>query len=203
MVLRIRFHGRGGEGVKLASRIVSRTAFLSGREVQDSPVYGAERRGAPVVAFARLSAERIAERGYVLVPDVVVVTDESLLDNLDAAVLDGVGDRTLVLINSSRPAELLCRAHAIAGRVRTRDLTGTALAVIGHPAFSALAAAFTVRAAALAPWEVLATAIRLELADAGVDAPMVARNLEAARAVFDAVAVESLRAPPPAALPAP
>src|SRR5574340_803156 len=30
MIRHLRFHGRGGEGVKLASRIVSRTAFLAG-----------------------------------------------------------------------------------------------------------------------------------------------------------------------------
>jgi pyruvate ferredoxin oxidoreductase gamma subunit len=203
MVQRIRFHGRGGEGVKLASRIVSRAAFLSGSEVQDSPVYGAERRGAPVVAFTRLSAERIAERGYVLAPDVVVVMDESLLDNPEAAVLDGVSDATLVLINSPRPAELLCRAHHLAGRVRTRDLTSTALAVIGHPALSALSAAFTVRAAALTPWDMLATAIRVELDDAGVDPALVEHNLDAARALFDAVAAEGLRAAPVGATPTP
>ncbi|HSP99810.1 MAG TPA: 2-oxoacid:acceptor oxidoreductase family protein [Candidatus Dormibacteraeota bacterium] len=203
MVQRIRFHGRGGEGVKLASRIVSRAAFLSGCEVQDSPIYGAERRGAPVVAFTRLSAERIAERGYVLAPDAVVVMDQSLLDIPEAAVLDGVDEATLVLINSPRPAELLCRAHAIVGRVRTRDLTGMALAVIGHPTFSALTAAFTVRAAALTSWKTLATAIRVELGDAGVGATMIARNLDAARALFDTVAVEGVRTAPPAARPAP
>src|SRR5512143_2013945 len=102
MVLRIRFHGRGGEGVKLASRIVSRAAFLGGRSVQDSPVYGAERRGAPVVAFTRISDTQIRERGYVLEPDAVVVMDESLLSHAEAAVLDGVTARTLVLLNSGQ-----------------------------------------------------------------------------------------------------
>jgi pyruvate ferredoxin oxidoreductase gamma subunit len=198
MVLRIRFHGRGGEGVKLASRIVSRAAFLGGRAVQDSPLYGAERRGAPVVAFARLGDGRIGERGYVLSPDAVVVMDASLLDNPEAAVLDGIRAPTLVLVNSPRDAEALRAAHGIAGRVRARDLTGLALATIGHPALSALAAAFTVRAAALAAWEVLATAIRLELVDAGIRAALVERNLSAARALFDAVAAEGVETAPAA-----
>ena len=47
---RIRFHGRGGQGAKTASRIVGMAAFLEGDVAQDSPVYGAERRGAPVAA---------------------------------------------------------------------------------------------------------------------------------------------------------
>ena len=205
MVLRIRFHGRGGEGVKLASRIVSRAAFLSGRSVQDSPVYGAERRGAPVVAFTRLSEGRITERGYVLSPDAVVVMDESLLDNPEAAVLDGVRAETLVLVNSSCPAEVLRGAHDIAGRVRAHDLSGLALATIGHPTLSALAAALTVRASALAPWEVLDEAIRIELADAGVETALIERNLVAARVLFAGVAIEGLHAAPaaPSAAPPP
>ena len=50
-MIRIRFHGRGGHGVKTASRIVGTAGFLAGFECQDSPVYGAERRGAAVTAF--------------------------------------------------------------------------------------------------------------------------------------------------------
>src|SRR5436309_8292611 len=48
---RIRFHGRGGQGMKTASRILGSAAFHAGFIVQDSPVYGAERRGAPMAAF--------------------------------------------------------------------------------------------------------------------------------------------------------
>ncbi|MEN8711676.1 MAG: 2-oxoacid:acceptor oxidoreductase family protein, partial [Arenicellales bacterium] len=43
---RIRFHGRGGQGMKTASRILGTAFFLAGYEVQDAPRYGAERRGA-------------------------------------------------------------------------------------------------------------------------------------------------------------
>jgi pyruvate ferredoxin oxidoreductase gamma subunit len=153
-----------------------------------------------------LSDGRITERGYVLAPDAVVVMDESLLDNPDAAVLDGVGDATLVLVNSPHAPEAVRAAHGIAGRVRTRDLTGLALSAIGHPTLSALAAAFTIRAAALSPWEVLAAAIRVELDEAGVDAERIARNLAAARTLFDAVAAEGLApapVPAPAAAPPP
>jgi pyruvate ferredoxin oxidoreductase gamma subunit len=89
MIGRIRLHGRGGEGVKLASRIVSRAAFLAGRTVQDSPLYGAERRGAPVVAFVRFSdGGPIAERGYIERPDAVFEPShrEDVLRRLQAEV---------------------------------------------------------------------------------------------------------------------
>ncbi|MDH5576003.1 MAG: 2-oxoacid:acceptor oxidoreductase family protein, partial [Nitrospirota bacterium] len=58
-MIRIRFHGRGGHGVKTASRIVGTAAFLAGYQVQDSPIYGAERRGAPVTAFTRIDTTSI------------------------------------------------------------------------------------------------------------------------------------------------
>ena len=90
MIRYIRFHGRGGEGVKLACHVVSRAAFLAGATVQDSALYGAERRGAPVLAFARLGDGPIGERGYVTSPDLVVVMDASLLDDPEALVLDGI-----------------------------------------------------------------------------------------------------------------
>ncbi|ODS30552.1 MAG: 2-ketoisovalerate ferredoxin reductase subunit gamma/delta [Candidatus Scalindua rubra] len=65
IIKRIRFHGRGGQGMKTASRIVSTASFLEGFFVQDCPVYGAERRGAPIMAFTRLSKEPILERGII------------------------------------------------------------------------------------------------------------------------------------------
>ena len=46
-MFRIRFHGRGGQGMKTASRILGTAFFKTGYEVQDAPRYGAERRGAP------------------------------------------------------------------------------------------------------------------------------------------------------------
>ena len=68
MMLRIRFHGRGGQGMKTASRIVGSAAFHAGLVVQDSPIYGAERRGAPMSAMTRIAHEPIRERGAITRP---------------------------------------------------------------------------------------------------------------------------------------
>ena len=78
-MLRIRFHGRGGQGMKTASRIVGSAAFQAGFVVQDAPVYGAERRGAPLAAFTRMARQSILERGAITHPDLVVVADDTLL----------------------------------------------------------------------------------------------------------------------------
>lgn len=47
----IRFHGRGGQGMKTASHLLGNAFFLAGYEVQDAPRYGAERRGAPMTSY--------------------------------------------------------------------------------------------------------------------------------------------------------
>jgi CBS domain-containing protein len=50
---RIRFHGRGGQAMKTASRIVVTAAFHEGYYAQDSYIYGAKRRGAPSTPILR------------------------------------------------------------------------------------------------------------------------------------------------------
>lgn len=194
-VRHIRFHGRGGEGVKLASRIVSRAAFLAGNVVQDSPLYGAERRGAPVVASARVSDQPILERGYIDIPDAVAVMDASLLGHADAAVLRGVDAHSLVLVNTTHSADELRLQQHIAGRVVTLDVTSIALAVLGQHVLSAPMAGLVAKATGIAAWAVLAEAVRVELEEIGVPAPLIDSNLVATRQAFDAVAAVGLLAP--------
>jgi len=99
-MIRLRFHGRGGHGMKTASRIVGRAAFLEGYFVQDSPLYGAERRGAPITAFTRISEERILERGIVTDPDMVIIADETLFDDPMADPLRGTDSSSIIVINT-------------------------------------------------------------------------------------------------------
>ncbi len=57
-------------GIKTASQILGSAAFYSGFQEQDFPRYGAERRGAPIVAFTRISKDAILERGAIVVPGI-------------------------------------------------------------------------------------------------------------------------------------
>ncbi len=98
---RIRFHGRGGQGMKTASRLLGTAFFLEGYEVQDAPRYGAERRGAPIFAYVRAAKEPINERGIILHPDLVIVADDSLVPVPAAGVMAGLTDRTLLLISTT------------------------------------------------------------------------------------------------------
>ena len=197
MVRHVRIHGRGGEGVKLSSRIVSRAAFLGGLIVQDSPLYGAERRGAPVVAFGRFSDAPIGERGYIDRPDAVVLMDQSLLALPEAAVLHGLDASSLVLVNSAHSAEAIRAQYAIPGRVLTLDVSSIAIELLGRHVLSAPVAGFTTKATGLAPWELLAEAVRIELREIGVPEDLIERNVGATQRAFEVAPAVGLAAPRP------
>lgn len=112
---RIRFHGRGGEGMKTASRILGSAFFRAGFEVQDAPRYGAERSGAPIFAYVRAAREAIRERGIITRPDLVVVGDDTLVTMPAAGVLPGLTSDTTLLVVSVEPAEEWRRRLKLAG----------------------------------------------------------------------------------------
>ncbi|RLB80358.1 MAG: pyruvate ferredoxin oxidoreductase [Deltaproteobacteria bacterium] len=84
-MLEIRFHGRGGQGTVVASIMLAKAFFKAGYYVQTFPVFGMERRGAPVEAYLRLNKKKILIRSNVYDPDHVVVSDIKLLKNVDVA----------------------------------------------------------------------------------------------------------------------
>jgi pyruvate ferredoxin oxidoreductase gamma subunit len=105
-MFRIRFHGRGGQGIKSASRILGSAFFMADYEVQDAPRYGAERRGAPIFAYVRADKSAINERGNINHPDLVVVADDTLMGIPAAGVMQGIDEHTVLLINSHESAEV-------------------------------------------------------------------------------------------------
>lgn len=100
---RIRIHGRGGQGVKTASRVLGSAFFAEGYTVQDAPRYGAERRGAPMYATIRAGRGAIHERGPVDAPDLVVLVDPSLLPLPAAGVSAGGTERSILLMVGDAP----------------------------------------------------------------------------------------------------
>lgn len=93
----IRWHARAGQGAKTASQILALALLRSGRSAQSFPEYGPERRGAPLRAYTRFAAQPVRRHDSVEHPDVVVVLDETLLD--EPAVREGVTDDTKMLVN--------------------------------------------------------------------------------------------------------
>ena len=192
-MIRIRFHGRGGHGVKTASRIVGTAAFLAGYQAQDSPVYGAERRGAPVVAFARINQAAVLERGVITQPDYIICGDDTLLESPDIGVLQGAKSASAVFINTAG-LEALKNKIQIETHVVGFDLTKKTLDRLGKA--SALSAGLGVVAARLTGiinWDQISAAVREELEELGLDAPLIDNNLELAKEVFQALEEVPLR----------
>jgi 2-oxoacid:acceptor oxidoreductase gamma subunit (pyruvate/2-ketoisovalerate family) len=97
----IRFHGRGGQGAVIASKILANAYFKQGSYVQAFPSFGMERKGAAVSAFVRVDSLPIVERGEIKSPTAVIVMDSSLLQKVD--VTQGARPGALVLLNCRGP----------------------------------------------------------------------------------------------------
>jgi len=98
MYLELRFHGRGGEGAVTAATILARAAVLEGKYAQAIPSFGAERRGAPVEVYSRISDKPIEKHSQVRNPDAVVVLDYELIKMVN--VLAGLKPNGIAIVNS-------------------------------------------------------------------------------------------------------
>lgn len=182
---RVRFHGRGGQGIKTSSRILGTAFFHVGFEVQDAPVYGAERRGAPMYAYVRAARIPIQERGVINHPDLVIVADESLILIPAANVLLGVTARTVLLINSAASAEEWRGRLKLAGPIVTLPASVELESRAELPYASVMGAAAGARLVGQITRGSLTGAIRDELRSLSDE--VVARNIEYALGAYDAV----------------
>lgn len=125
----IRIHGRGGQGAVTASRLIADAAYIDGMFSQAIPMYGTERRGAPLTAFVRLDKVRVRERELVQDPDIVVVLDP--LISTQQGVADGLKKGGLLILNSAHPPEEV----EIGGdfKIATVDATKIALETLRRP----------------------------------------------------------------------
>ncbi|MDR5695029.1 MAG: pyruvate ferredoxin oxidoreductase subunit gamma [Armatimonadota bacterium] len=125
----VRIHGRGGQGAVTAAELLAVAAFQEGFWVQAFPAFGAERTGAPVAAFARISRERIKLRSQVYTPDVVLVLDDTLLHAVD--VMSGLKPGGVVIVNTTgTPRDLPLSGDALLYSVPASEI---AEAFLGKP----------------------------------------------------------------------
>ena len=81
-IIEISFHGRGGQTAITASQLLAEMAYEKGfADAIAIPIIGAERRGAPIMAFTKVSKHKII-RTYDSVknPDFMIIFDTSLLE---------------------------------------------------------------------------------------------------------------------------
>jgi len=123
MLKEIRFHGRGGQGVVIASEMLAYALVLEGKYASSLPMFGGERRGALVYAFLRFDDKPVRDTHQVYEPDCVVIIDPSQAKS--ATALHGLkGDGILVANTPSHSLELSHRSLKVIALV---DATGIAL----------------------------------------------------------------------------
>ncbi len=175
-MLRIRVHGRGGEGAVTFAHILCASATYDGKFGQSCMSPAIERRGAPVEAYARIGDKKVAERGAILNPDIVVLLNPTLVTatNIEA----GISENGRIIANSKNDLgfghESICvDATSIAQRILKIPITNTTM-------LGALAAATD-----LVSLDSLEKGIRLMLSR--FSEKKLNLNIEAARAGYEGV----------------
>lgn len=99
----IRIHGRGGQGAVLAARMLASAFVTEGKFVASFPMYGFERRGAPVVAFTRIDDKPIREKTQIYNPDCLIVIDPGLMKL--TTLFSGLKPEGILVLNSPQPLQ--------------------------------------------------------------------------------------------------
>lgn len=185
-MVEFRFHGRGGQGTVLASIALAKAFFQADYWVQTFPVFGSERRGAPVEAFLRLDKSKIYIRSHVYTPDHVVVQDAELLKMMD--VTTGLKKGGWILLNAPSLPDDLQRFDGF--RIACIDASRIALELgLGSRTLpitnTAMMGAFS-RVFDKPPLEHIASAIAAEMP------AKISENIAASRAAYDRAMIYGL-----------
>jgi len=131
----IRLHGRGGQGAALAAQMLASAFVAEGKHAASFPMFGFERRGAPVISFVRFDTQVIHEKTQVYAPDCLLVIDPGLQKL--PTLYTGLKQNSILLLNSpkapsAKPGENLkaagvVNASAIAFEELGRSIANTCL----------------------------------------------------------------------------
>ncbi len=131
-LVEIRWHGRGGQGAVTSAELLAQAAINEGKYAHAFPSFGPERRGAPVLAFVRISSEQpVKTRAEITEPDVVVVLDPGLLPIMK--VTSGLKANGVVVVNTRKRAEQIRQEFGINWTLATVDATSIAKEILGVP----------------------------------------------------------------------
>lgn len=178
-MLEVIWHGRGGQGVVVASSILGTAmALYEGKQALSIPGFGGQRRDAPVIAVTRISGTPIRRRDLKPDPDYIVVLD----DSLTSVAVNGLAlDKPRhIIINSTKTAQELSLEKWL--KLTIVDATSIAAQVVGSPIVNTVMLGVFAAATGLAQLDSVKKAI------ADVVAPEIReKNIAGAEAGFKAV----------------
>jgi len=182
----VRIHGRGGQGAVLACSILAQALIEDGKHAVAIPSFGFERRGAPVAAFLRFSADPIRAMTNVYHPDCVVCIDPAVARSVD--IFAGMKPGGIaVLATTAKLAEL--KFPDAVSRVGLCDAVGIALAIYRKPVTNAVMLGAFARATGLLTLASLKDAFQqMDFRDAGL-----AENLAAVERGYAETSVFELK----------
>jgi pyruvate ferredoxin oxidoreductase gamma subunit len=183
-LIEIRWHGRGGQGAVTSAELVAQAAINEGKYAQAFPAFGAERRGAPVVAFVRINSdEPIRVRAEVAEPDVVVVLDPGLLRIEN--VTSGLKANGMVVVNTKKQPEQIRQDFSINWSLATVDATTIARELLGVPIVNTSMVGALLRATGVVKLESLFEPLRQRFGR------LAERNINAMKKAYEETLVRS------------
>ncbi len=173
----LRIHGRGGQGSVTAAELIATAAFEGGVFAQAFPMFGVERRGAPVQAFVRFADKKIRLRSQIYEPDYIIVQDSTLI--ADVNVFAGMKKGGIAVVNTNAPGTWETPEGV---KVITVDATGIALDTLGIPITNTTLMGAFAAASGEITMEAMENAIRHRFRE-----EIAAKNIEAARRAYSLV----------------
>src|SRR3990172_8640592 len=125
----IRMLGRGGQGAYSSAEMLAAAFVDEGKYATAFPMFGGERRGAPVNVFVRFDDKPIRLRSQIYYPDCCIVTDPLLARSPNA--LKGLKPGGIVVMNLPQTPEK--KPHENAAVLTVVDATSIALKEMGRP----------------------------------------------------------------------
>jgi pyruvate ferredoxin oxidoreductase gamma subunit len=181
-MVEIRFHGRGGQGAVTSAELTALAAIEQGKYAQAFPSFGPERRGAPVMAYVRVSEVPIRTREKIYNPDIVLVLDPSLLRIVDVSA--GLKPNGLVILNTKQSAAEVREQTGVKGRLALVDASRIAMETMRIPITNTTMLGALMKAAAILPVEALRPPVEARFG------PIAEKNLKACLRAYEETVVE-------------
>ncbi len=164
----------------MAAQTLAEAAVIEGNYAVAFPFFGAERRGAPVLAFTRIDCRKIYSKTQVYAPDCVVVLDDSLLDTID--VVAGLKpDGTVVINSKDKPEDI---DLGISVQTASVNATTVALEILKAPITNTAILGAFAKATGVVKLESLEEAIKRRFGEK-LGASVGERNALAARTAYE------------------
>ncbi len=174
----IRFHGRGGQGAVLASKILAKALVEEGKFVMAIPSFGFERRGAPVAAFLRFNDKEMRQLTNIYHPDCIICLDPTLPRSVD--IFSGMKEDGIWVQATKKPLDELQRPANVS-KVGLCDAFGIAMDIMGRPITNSIMLAAFAKTTGIVSLE----SLNYGMASVAFRDAALEKNLEAAQRAYN------------------